>query len=82
MYSLSDEFLSVMIAYSSLFSKPVFTYARRLLAGAILALGKRTVTSVLRVLGVIPQVPPNAEHCPLVSPGGGRIQRKAVLSLL
>ncbi|MFD1188824.1 transposase [Pontibacter rugosus] len=41
-----------MIAYSSLFSKPVFVHARLLLAGAILAPGKRTVTSALRVLGL------------------------------
>ncbi len=41
-----------MVAYSGLFSKPVFSHARLLLAGAILAPGKRTVTSVLRVLGL------------------------------
>ncbi len=41
-----------MIAYSGLFSKPVFAHARLLLAGAILAPGKRTITSVLRVVGL------------------------------
>ena len=53
MRSFPDEFLAIIIAYSGLFSKPVFAHARLLLAGAILAPGKRTVTSVLRVLGLI-----------------------------
>jgi len=52
MFTLPDEFLGILIAYSDLFSKPVFVHVRLLLAGAILAPGKRTVTSVLRVLGL------------------------------
>lgn len=52
MPSFPDEFLRLTIPYSGLFSKPVFVHARLLLAGAILAPGKRTVTSVLRVLGL------------------------------
>lgn len=48
----SDEFLTVILAYSDLFSKSVFAHVRILLAGAILAPGKRTVTSVLRVMGL------------------------------
>lgn len=52
MSSFPDEFLGLIIAYSGLFSKPVFAHARLLLAGAILAPGKRTVTSALRVLGL------------------------------
>jgi hypothetical protein len=52
MSSFPDEFLTIIIAYSGLFSKPVFAHARLLLAGAILAPGKRTVTSVRRVVGL------------------------------
>ena len=52
MSSFPDGFLGLIIAYSGLFSKPVFVHARLLLAGAILAPGKRTVTSILRVLGL------------------------------
>ena len=52
MCSFPDEFLTIIIAYCDLFSKPVFAHCRLLLAGAILAPGKRTITSVLRVLGL------------------------------
>lgn len=52
MSNFPDEFLELIIAYSGLFSKRVFVHARLLLAGAILAPGKRTVSSVLRVLGL------------------------------
>lgn len=47
-----DEFLALIIRYAGLFSKPVFVHARLLLAGAILAPGKRTVCAVLRILGL------------------------------
>lgn len=52
MFTLPDEFVALILAYSGLFSKPVFVHVRLLLAGAILAPGKRTITSVLRVLGL------------------------------
>lgn len=52
MFRFPDEFPGLIIAYSDLFSKPVFAHVRLLLAGAILAPGKRTITSVLRVLGL------------------------------
>jgi hypothetical protein len=45
------EFVSLMVAFAPLFSKPVFQHAQLLLMGAILAPGKRTVTSALRVMG-------------------------------
>lgn len=35
-----------------MFSKPVFSNVKLLLTGAILAPGKRTVTSVLRIMGL------------------------------
>ena len=46
------EFLRLIIPYKMLFSKSVFKLAIPLLGGAILATGKRTVTSALRVLGL------------------------------
>jgi DDE superfamily endonuclease len=45
------EFVSLMVAFAPLFSKPVFRHAQLLLMGAILSPGKRTVTSALRVMG-------------------------------
>jgi hypothetical protein len=41
----------VIRAFAPLFSKRVFEHAKLLLAGAILAPGKRTVTAILRVMG-------------------------------
>lgn len=45
------EFMSLIVAFAPLFSKPVFAHAKVLLQGAILAPGKRTVTAALRVMG-------------------------------
>lgn len=42
---------SVMVTFAPLFSERVFEHAKTLMLGAILAPGKRTVTSVLRVMG-------------------------------
>src|SRR5215203_2126821 len=41
-----------MVAFAPLFSQPIFQHAQVLLMGAILAPGKRTVTSILRVMGL------------------------------
>lgn len=41
-----------MIAFEPLFSKPVYQHAQVLVAGAILAPGRRTVASALRVMGL------------------------------
>lgn len=46
------EFVTLMVAFAPLFSKRVFRHAQLLLVGAILALGKRTVTQALRVMGL------------------------------
>ena len=51
MPTLPFEVASVMVAFAPIFTKPVFEHATLLLTGAILAPGKRTVTSVLRVMG-------------------------------
>jgi hypothetical protein len=52
MQTLPVELMSIIVCFAPLFSKPVFQHAHLLLAGAILAPGKRTVTSALRVLGL------------------------------
>src|SRR5262245_20822113 len=46
------EFVALCVAFAPLFSESVFQHAQVLLMGAILAPGKRTVTSALRVMGL------------------------------
>ena len=52
MLNFPDEFIVIIIQYAKMFSKPVFAHVKLLLAGAILAPGKRTISSVLRILGM------------------------------
>jgi hypothetical protein len=52
MQTLPVELLPFIIEFQPLFSKPVWQHAEVLLVGAILAIGKRTVTSCLRVMGL------------------------------
>jgi hypothetical protein len=52
MIHIPDEFLFFIRSYAGLFSKPVFAHVQLLLAGAILARGKRTVCSLLRMIGL------------------------------
>lgn len=49
---MPPEFAAFMIAFEPLFSKSVFAHAEVLVAGAILAPGRRTVASALRVMGL------------------------------
>jgi hypothetical protein len=51
MLTLPAELMNLIVAFAPLFSKPVFEHAKLLLVGAILAIGKRTVTACLRVCG-------------------------------
>jgi len=51
MPTLPLELTSLIVGFAPLFSKPVFKHVQVLIAGAILAPGKRTVTSALRVMG-------------------------------
>lgn len=46
------EFVAQMVAFAPLFSKPVFRHVQVLICGAILAPGKPTVTSALRVMSL------------------------------
>lgn len=52
MHTYPEEFLRVIILFQELFSKPVFRHVKLLLSGAILAPGKRTVSSLLRIVGL------------------------------
>ncbi len=51
MPTLPVELLKLIVEFQPFFSKSVWNNAQALLVGAILAIGKRTVTSCLRVLG-------------------------------
>lgn len=52
MSTLPIGFAQLTLAFAPLFSKRVFQSVQVLLFGAILAIGERTVTSVLRVMGL------------------------------
>ena len=51
MFLFSSGFVSLLQSFAPLFDSRVWSYAQLLLIGAILAPGKRTVTSVLRIVG-------------------------------
>jgi hypothetical protein len=55
MLTLPTGFADLTAAFAFLFSKRVFQSMQVLLAGAILATGKRTVTAVLRAMGLAQQ---------------------------
>ena len=52
MITLPPEMMIILTHFAPLFSERVWDWARVLVAGAILAPGKRTVTSALRVMGL------------------------------
>jgi hypothetical protein len=52
MPTLPSDLTSLIVGFAPLFSKPVWQHVQVLLIGAILAPGKRTVTSALRVCGL------------------------------
>jgi len=52
MLTLPPEIMTVLSAFAPVFSERVWDWVQVLVVGAILAPGKRTVTSVLRVMGL------------------------------
>jgi hypothetical protein len=52
MLPLPPDMISLLLAFAPLFSPPIFPYVQILVVGAILAPGKRTVTAILRVMGL------------------------------
>jgi hypothetical protein len=52
MPTLHAEYITILVAFARLFSKRTWKHARILLIGAILSPAERTVTAVLRVMGL------------------------------
>lgn len=52
MPTLPTDYLSVICAFAPCFSNPVWQHAQVLLLGAILSPGQRTVTAILRIVGL------------------------------
>jgi hypothetical protein len=52
MSNFPDEFIVLIIQYAGMFSKPVFEHVKLMVSGAILAPRKRTVSSVLQIMGM------------------------------
>ena len=52
MLTLPNEYITLLTHFQPFFSKRVWKLALILLVGAILAPGKRTVTAVLRIMGL------------------------------
>jgi hypothetical protein len=52
MLLLSSGFASLLLAFAPLFSSSIWSYVEVLLLGTILTPGKRTVTAVLRIVGL------------------------------
>ena len=53
MRTLPADLLDLIVVFQPLFTKPVWEHAKILLMGVLLQRGKRTVTSCLRVVGLI-----------------------------
>jgi hypothetical protein len=51
MLSLPIAFTSAIGVFAPVFSRPVWQHVKVLLTGAVLALGKRTVTAILQIMG-------------------------------
>ena len=52
MLTLQTEYITILEAFARLFSKRIWEHAKILLIGAILCPAERTVTAVLRVVGL------------------------------
>src|SRR2546427_10859939 len=51
MLSLPIAFTSAIGVFAPVFSRPVWQHVKVLMAGAVLAPGKRTVSAILRIMG-------------------------------
>ncbi len=52
MLTLPSEYLTLILAFAPVFSKRIWTHVQILLVGAILTPNQRTVTAVLRIMGL------------------------------
>lgn len=50
--NLPVEIASIILPFARLFTKPVWSHVQTLLVGAIITTGKRTITSILNVIGL------------------------------
>lgn len=50
--NLPVEIASIILPFARLFTKPVWSHVQTLLVGAIITTGKRTITSILSVMGL------------------------------
>ena len=72
-FNLPVEIISVLLPFADLFSKKVWNHVQIMLVGSILATGKRTVTSILEVMGLAAQpnfrsLSSSIKSCSLVKP--------------
>jgi hypothetical protein len=61
MLSLPIAFSSAIGVFAPVFSRPVWQHVKVLLTGAVLAPGQRTVTAILRIMGL--RVSPKSLLC-------------------
>ena len=59
-FNLPVEVISVLLPFADLFSQKVWNHVQIMLVGSILTTGKRTVTSILEVMGLAQQ--PNFQN--------------------
>ena len=52
MLTLPSEYLTLIQAFAPIFSKRIWSHIQVLVLGVILAPGKRTVSAVLRIMGL------------------------------
>ena len=52
MLTLPTEYITILEAFAGVFTKRIWLHAQILLMGAILAPGQRTVTAILRIMGL------------------------------
>jgi len=90
MRALPSDVAVVIAMFAPLSSQPTFEHVKLLLVGAMLAPGRRTVTAVLRIMGLAPEpqlqqyhrvlrarllvAPPGGWHSPACA--GGRLWRR------
>jgi hypothetical protein len=51
-FNLPAEIIKILLPFAQLFSTRVWNHVQVLLVGSILATGKRTITSILEVMGL------------------------------
>jgi hypothetical protein len=51
-FNLPDEIVKILFPFAQLFSRRVWNHVQILFVGSILATGKRTITSILEVMGL------------------------------